>query len=37
MIDNQNAASGAYVWVVKLKNKNGETEIYRGSVTLLRD
>ncbi|MEZ4938740.1 MAG: PKD domain-containing protein [Crocinitomicaceae bacterium] len=37
MMDNQNAPAGAYVWVVQLKNKNGETEVYRGSVTLLRD
>lgn len=37
MMDNQNAPGGAYVWVVKLKNKNGETEIYKGSVTLLRN
>ncbi|MCB0479419.1 MAG: PKD domain-containing protein [Crocinitomicaceae bacterium] len=37
MMDNQNAPEGAYVWVVQLKNKNGETEVYRGSVTLLRD
>lgn len=37
MMDNQNAPSGAYVWVVKLKNRNGETEVYKGSVTLLRN
>ncbi len=37
MMDNQNAPGGAYVWVVQLKNKNGETEVYKGSVTLLRD
>lgn len=37
MKDNQNAPGGAYVWIVKVKNKDGETEIYRGSVTLLRD
>ena len=37
MKDNQNAPGGAYVWIVKMKTPNGETEVYRGSVTLLRD
>lgn len=36
MMDNQNAPGGAYVWVVQVKNKDGETEVYKGSVTLLR-
>lgn len=34
--DNSLAPSGAYVWVVQLKNGNGQTEHYKGQVFLIR-
>lgn len=37
MKDNKEAPFGTYVWVVKLKNSDGEIEIYRGSVTVVRN